>query len=97
MFELLVESLSDASEPVGAARQFGIEDCVSADGSCRVRRPLCGYCETAGHTVSSETYCVLAVASDQTASAESERREDDSDTRRAHNERTVRMCSYQGG
>ena len=69
MLQLLLESLPDTSEPVGAVRQFGIGDCVSADGSCRVRRPLCGYCETARHTVSSETYCVLAVASDQPASA----------------------------
>ena len=74
MLEFLLESLSETSEPVGAVRQFGIGDCVSADGSCRVRRPLYGYCETARHTVFSETYCVLAVVSDQPASAEDEQR-----------------------
>lgn len=68
--ELLSEGLSELTAQVGADRQSHSGDCAPADGSCRVHRPLYGYCKTAGHTVFADKRCVLAVASNLPASTE---------------------------
>ena len=68
--ELLSETQSELTAQAGADCQSRSGDCAPADGSCRVHRPLYGYCETAGHTVSSDMRCVLVVASNLPASTD---------------------------